>query len=194
MQMQIQLPDYESLISVLSAAGQDQRLLSLVEGLMQRQIEMDGESAESNKALQHSSQMWQSLYQALQYGVMFVERRRSVPDFKMQSQVHSNSKSFVGHQRKSLSQIQNIFRSKLSSIDSNLLHRHSIENWNNQLPQNYEMLKESPKSGLSSTTRDAAGDAAENCSSSSPVSAQQTAQQQRRRSFVDPHSYENKGK
>ncbi len=82
-QLQTQAPNYESLLEILSEAGQDQRLITFVEGLMSRQIAMDGDLDASANALQQSSQMWQSLYQSLQSGVVFVKRRHSVPNFKL---------------------------------------------------------------------------------------------------------------
>ena len=82
-QLQTQAPNYESLLEILSEAGQDQRLITFVEGLMYRQIAMDGDMDVSANALQQSSQMWQSLYQSLQSGVVFVKRRHSAPNFKL---------------------------------------------------------------------------------------------------------------
>ena len=81
--MQTQAPNYESLIEILSEAGQDERLILLTEGLMHRQIAVDGNEA-STSALQQSSLMWQNLYQSLQSGVVFVKRRQSVPNFNQQ--------------------------------------------------------------------------------------------------------------
>ena len=82
-QFQTQAPNYESLLEILSEAGQDERLITFVEGLMYRQIAMDGDMDVSANALQQSSQMWQSLYQSLQSGVVFVKRRHSAPNFKL---------------------------------------------------------------------------------------------------------------
>jgi hypothetical protein len=83
LQLQTQAPNYESLLEILSEAGQDERLVMFIEGLMYRQISIDGDSDASAKALQQSSQIWQNLYQCLQSGVVFVKKRHSVPNFKL---------------------------------------------------------------------------------------------------------------
>ncbi len=54
-----------------------------IEGLMFRQIAMDGEVDASASALHQSSHLWQNLYQCLQSGVVFVKRRHSAPNFKL---------------------------------------------------------------------------------------------------------------
>ena len=83
MQLQVQAPDYESLLDILDAAGQDERLVLFIEGLMLRQSAMDDNTDASANALKQSSQLWQSLYVSLQSGVVFVKRRPSSPSFKL---------------------------------------------------------------------------------------------------------------
>jgi hypothetical protein len=119
--LQIQAPDYESLLDILSAAGQDDRLVLFIEGLMFRQIAMDGDRDSCANALLQSSQMWQSLYQSLQCGVIFVKRRASFPSFKLPPRPQS-PKERRGSHKNSVAQL---LRGGRSSIDLNNLGRHS---------------------------------------------------------------------
>jgi hypothetical protein len=113
--LQIQAPDYESLLDILSAAGQDDRLVLFIEGLMFRQIAMDGDRDSCANALLQSSQLWQSLYQSLQCGVMFVKRRASFPSFKLPPRLQS-PKERRGTHKNSVAQL---LRGSRSSIDMN---------------------------------------------------------------------------
>jgi hypothetical protein len=105
LQLQVQAPDYESLLDILDAAGQDERLVLFIEGLMLRQSAMDDNTDASANALKQSSQLWQSLYVSLQSGVVFVKRRPSAPSFKLLHTRKPDSNSPYSSRKNSVSQL-----------------------------------------------------------------------------------------
>jgi hypothetical protein len=120
LQLQTQAPDYESLIDILSMAGQDEHLIMFIEGLMYRQIAVDRDNDAAANALQQSSQMWQNLYQCLQSGMVFVKRRPSAPSFKLATRAGTSMAMTSGHgHRASIS--------RKSSLTNKLLKRRSID-------------------------------------------------------------------
>jgi hypothetical protein len=111
------------LLDILEAAGQDQRLVLFIEGLMFRQMAMDGNADLTANALTQSSLLWQSLYLSLQSGVMFVKRRAGAPPFKLPPrEATSRSKSPLSSKRNSLT---NLLRGRHSSVDMNAFVRTS---------------------------------------------------------------------
>ncbi len=199
MQLQVQAPDYESLLDVLDAAGQDQRLVTFVEGLMYRQIAMDESSGVSAQALHHSSMLWQSLYQSLQSGVVFVRRRPSAPPFKLPRRQDAGARSPLSSRRNSISTRRNSASTMLRNQRSSL--GFPILDFSRSLSQAMELGIESPSarsrrsslvgvasaSGLSSAAADSDGDARQTAGGTRIPSApaHKPLHMQRRRSFVD---------
>lgn len=94
-----------------------------IEGLMFRQMAMDGNTDRTANALTQSSLLWQSLYLSLQSGVMFVKRRACAPPFKLPPrEATSRSKSPLSSKRNSLS---NLLRGRHTSVDMNAFVRTS---------------------------------------------------------------------
>jgi hypothetical protein len=199
-QLQVQAPDYESLLDVLDAAGQEQRLVTFVEGLMCRQIALDESIGVSAQALHRSSMLWQSLYQSLQSGVVFVRRRPSAPPFKLPRRQDAVARSPLSSRRNSISTRRNsasiMLRTQRSSFSFPTL------DFSKSLSQAVESGTESPSSarsrrsslvgvasasGLSSGAADSDGDARETAGGTRIPSApaHKPLQMQRRRSFVD---------
>jgi hypothetical protein len=178
------------LLDVLDAAGQDQRLVVFVEGLMYRQIAMDESSGVSAQALQRSSMLWQSLYQSLQSGVVFVRRRPSAPPFKLQRRQDAGTRSPLSSRRNSTSTMLRAQRSSFPIL--NFTRRSSLA---------MELGIESPSArsrrsslagaafapGPSSFAADGDGDTREAAGGTGIPSApaHKALHMQRRRSFVD---------